>query len=110
MRMSIVNCVNIVIANGQTSSNVISAAEQYEDASTIGIEAPGTLAETVNIHVSNDGTNFSTLNDGVTTVAAPAAGVACAYPVFPWKYFKLVATGAVAASRTFKLSKSVLGD
>ena len=110
MRMSIVNCAPIVILIGETDSNIISAVEQYEDAATLGIEAPAILAETVAIHVSNDGTNFSILNDGITSVLSPGAGTACAYPIFPWNFFKLVAGGAVAAEHTFKLSKTVLGD
>ena len=110
MRMGIVDCPNIVIAIGATSSNVVGASTTYEDAMTIGIEAPAILAETVTIYVSKDGTNFSILNDGATNVLTPAAGLACSYPAFPWKYFKFVAGGAVAAARTFKMTKSVLGD
>lgn len=110
MRMGIVQCENIVIQNGGTSSNVVKASEVYEDAMTIGLEAPAILAETVTIYVSQDGTNFSILNDGAVNVTTPTAGLACSYPSFPWKYFKLVAGGAVGATRTFKMSKSVLGD
>lgn len=110
MRMAIVDCPDIVIANGATSSNVVSSAVVYEDAMAIGIEAPATLPETVTIYVSKDGTNFSILNDGTANVTTPTAGLACSYPSFPWKYFKFVAGGAVAAARTFKMTKSVLGD
>lgn len=110
MRMGIIQCENVVIANGQTSSNTVSAALVYEDAMTIGLQAPATLPETVTIYVSQDGTNWNALYDGSTTVLAPLATYAASYPVFPWKYFKLVAGGAVAAERIFKMSKSVLGD
>ena len=110
MRMGIVDCPDIVIAIGATSSNVVSSAVVYEDAMSIGIEAPATLPETVTIQISKDGTNFSVLNDGVANVLTPTAGLACVYPTFPWKYFKFVAGGAVAAARTFKMTKNVIGD
>lgn len=97
----------LIIPNGQTSSNVI-GVESLSDAANILLMAPVGLAETVTIQVSNDGINWFTLNDGTADIKTPAAGKAMSYYLAALGgafYLKLLAGAAVAAQRTYLVSK-----
>lgn len=101
---------DLVIANGGTNSRTVEAVKETADANLIGIIAPATLPESVLIQVSHDSTTFATLNNGTSDVAAPTAGKAGVYDQLVFPYWRLQATGAVAADRTFKVSKNYLAE
>lgn len=101
----IATCEDLVIASGQTSSRVVTSALETADSSQINIQSPGTLPDTVTIQVSHDNSTWATLYDGTADVGVPPAGKGSVYDNISFPYWKLVAGSAVAANRTFKLSK-----
>jgi hypothetical protein len=100
---------DLVIPIGQTSSNVLPMDTDGFDAVGWTIVSPAALPETVQIQVSVDGVTYGVLNDGVGAIIAPVAGNARYYTeIRACKYWKLVATGAVAAQRTFNVMKDFI--
>lgn len=101
------NLEDLVILSGATSSRVVDAEAESADAAAIMIYGPVTLAESVVIAVSYDNVTFVTLHDGTADIASPLAGKARQYTELQGaKYWKLLAGGAVAADRTFKVAKN----
>jgi hypothetical protein len=107
---------DLVIASGQTESNVLIAegaivagvhdGTGYRDADSITIFAPDTLPESTALHVAEAvGGNFNALFRGGADVTIPAAK-AITVELISWKAMKLVAA-AVAAERRFKVNKGV---
>lgn len=98
---------DVTIASGDTISRVVDGKYEYADATAINIQSPATLdAVTFTIEVSYDGTTFATLNDGTSDIAPPAAGKSRQYiEMLGTKSFRLKASSAVSADRTFKLTK-----
>lgn len=98
---------DIVVANGATLSNEITADSNYEGAYGIMIHAPAVLAEagTFLVAVKGAGT-FSTLqNDTPADETIPTAGKARLYIRLPFAgSFKISLGGAAGAIRTFKTS------
>lgn len=100
---------DLVIASGQTSSNVIDMDTQGFDGVGFTIVSPAALPETVQIQVSVDGITYGILNDGVGAIIAPIAGNARYYTeIRACKSWKLVATGATAGTRTFNVMKDFI--
>lgn len=98
-------CEDLVIANGQTATRTVNSANETADALQINIQCPATLPETCTIQVSHDATNWVTLNDGTTDVPIPGAGKGGIYDNISFPYWRILSGTAVAAQRTFKLSK-----
>lgn len=111
---------DLVIANGQTDSNVLKShgvptapdmattGDGFRDADTITINAPDTLPEAVVVHVDSaeSTVNFNPLmRDGGQVLLSP--GEAVTIDGLSFKALKLVATPAVAGTRTFKVTKEV---
>lgn len=95
----------LTIANGQQNSNNLGDKE-LEDAVLVIIVSPGTLPEAVQAQLSVDGSAFHVINDSGTPVAVPAADTAAIYyNIIGAPYFRLRATGAVAAERVFTVYK-----
>lgn len=111
--MNFAKCVDLVIPSGTNVSNSVKANEQYGDADYIMIYAPSGLVagEAGVIQVSYDeGTTWHTLNNNVGDVTYPAASKAIEYVSFSAPMFRLsVSSGNVAATRTFKMTKSWRG-
>lgn len=102
--LTVIPCPDVVIPNGETTSNVI-PREVFGDASSITLYAPATLPETTEFEVADQDGNYTTWSDGSSDIAGPAAGKARVYTNFDFYGFRLVANGAVAAERTFKMTK-----
>ena len=98
---------DVVIASGATTSRAVFSDYEYSDARYITIQSPATLdALTFTIEVSQDATTWATLATLSADLAVPAAGKAIQYiEMLSSKYFRIKASGAVAANRTFKVSK-----
>lgn len=98
---------NVVIASGQSATRAIFGPYEYSDATTIMIQSPAALdALSFTIEVSQDGTNWATLTDGFSNLPVPGAGKAAQYTdMLASKYFRIKASGNVAADRTFRVSK-----
>lgn len=101
---------DFVIANAATESGVLRDyldGDGFRDADSITIHAPDVLAETVTVQVADvAGGNFNPLSRGGADVTIPA-GKSVTIELLSWKAMKLVAGVAVAAARTFKVTKSV---
>lgn len=95
-------CQDLVIALGQTTSRWVNAEEETSDALHIGLQAPTVMAETLTIEVSDEEASSGIILQGVVL---PAAGQAVILSPIPFKFWRLVASVAVAAERTVKLSK-----
>lgn len=101
---------DLVIANGQTRSRVVSFHLETSDAVGLCILAPATLAEAITFECSDEPT-FTvprTVMEGSPPAAltGPGAGEARTYftlPIYP--FWRLKANGAVGAARTFKFFK-----
>lgn len=100
---------DLVIANGQTTSDVISG-DLLADFSSVLIAAPSTLPETVGVSVADrdpdDGAvAYRTLQSGGSdvTVGAGKAVIIGVDGRLPVMGLRLTAGGAVAAARTFKV-------
>lgn len=107
---SIVECPDIVTANGATTSNVVRASLVYDDADLVCIMAP-TGAEASTIEVTDDPDAavpawFALQNDTPGDIAGPAAGKARSYAI-PAKAFRLKYAAGVAADRTYKVNKRI---
>lgn len=104
---------DLVIPIGTAESNVIYDyldGDGFRDASDITVFGPDTLPETVEVQVdsSRTATNFNPLNNEVGAVINVPPGEAIAIEGTAYKALKLVSTsGNVAATRTFKVNKSV---
>jgi hypothetical protein len=98
---------DVVIPSGQSTTRAIFGTYEYSDATAIVIQAPATLdALTFTIEISNDGSTWATLNDGINNLPVPAAGKAIQYTeVLGSKYFRIKSSGNVAEDRTFLVSK-----
>lgn len=98
---------NVVIPSGSNVTRTISGAYEYSDATAITIQSPATLdALTFTIEISNDGTNFATLNTGTVDLTVPAAGKAIQYTdMLGARFFRIKASGNVSANREFLVSK-----
>lgn len=117
MSLSTVQCPDIIIANGQTISNVLWAAQVYDDAVSLLLAAlsTGDAAKTYKIQVTNSGPadaspSWFDLTDGTNLISAPvpnATPVATNYPLTGWRGFRIVASGAVAADTTWKVTKQI---
>jgi hypothetical protein len=102
---------DLVILAAATTSRVVEVAKECADANYLTIYAPAVLAETVTIQVSKDGVTFAALHTGVADVITPLAGKARVYTeLSAVMYFRLVAGVAVAADRTFQVSKNYLAE
>lgn len=110
---------DLVISSGQTVSNVLTArgaptapnmattGDGYRDSDFITIHAPDTLPEAVVVNVSDrSGGNFNPLQRNAVDVAVPA-GKSITVDGISFEQLELVAGGAVAATRTFKVEKGV---
>lgn len=98
---------SLVIASGGTTSNALDESVIH-DAVGFLVASPGTLPETVNIEVSLDGTNYVTLYSNDTDenqTVAPAGKAIYIEAPRAAKKWRLVATAAVAAERTFLVNK-----
>lgn len=94
------NAPTLTIANGQTASGSIGQAT-IKAARGIAIFAPSTLPETVYVTVSNDGgSTYQTLQSGGNDVTI-GAGKALIIDSVAFNDLRLLAGGAVAASRAF---------
>ena len=98
---------DVTVASGATESRAVYADYEYSDARYLTIYAPATLdAVTWTIEVSTDGTTWSTLNNGTSDIAPPAAGKARQYiEMLSSRYFRIKASSATAANRIFRVSK-----
>lgn len=100
----------VTIEEDETESNVVNAWETYGGAAGLTIFSPDALLETVNIEVhhkdtaTNDDTGWVPWMDGdpLTAQEVPPAGTAQPFvTLVTVNAIRLVATGAVAADRTF---------
>lgn len=98
---------NVVIPSGSNVTRSISGAYEYSDAVAILIQAPATLdALSFSIEISNDGTNFATLTDGIVNIPVPGAGKAIQYTeILGSRFWRIKASGNVASDREFIVSK-----
>lgn len=102
MSLNHAQCADLVIALGQTTSRWVNSEEETSDALHIGLQAPAVMAETLTIEVSDEESSSGIILSGVTL---PTAGQAVILPPIPFKFWRLVASVAVAAEHTIKLSK-----
>jgi hypothetical protein len=104
---------DVIILSAGTASRSVYDNDEYMDAVAIGIISPATLdATTFVIQVSADNIAWARLQAGEPPldVDAPAAGKARVYyELVNFPYWRILAGGAVAANRTFKVYKQV-GD
>lgn len=98
---------DVVIPAGSSATRAIFGTYEYSDATAIVIQSPAVLdALAFTIEISNDGTTWNTLTDGILPLPVPAAGQAMQYTdILGSKYFRIKASGNVAAARTFLVSK-----
>jgi hypothetical protein len=105
---------DLVIANGGTSSNVLNANRDFQDAVGLTLYSSGAAyGETYKIQVHNDpdATAASTgwcdwVDDTGTAIATPAINTArTIINLQNVGAIKILANGAVAAARTWKVSK-----
>lgn len=100
---------DLTIPSGAAVSNVLNAKQHYEDAAAIVIQSPATLdALTFKIEVSIDGVTYVDYQEGATLadVPMPAADNGIALDLLcAWPYFRLAASGNVAADRVFMVAK-----
>lgn len=93
---------DLVIANGQTESNVLTKAD-FHGAAQFVIGAPATLTGTVTISISlDDGVSYQTLQSDGTDIEL-AAAKATAILVEGWDRMKLASSLSEVAERTFKV-------
>lgn len=113
MSTSFNGVIPIIIANGATESNVV-GCNAFHDAASIVIFSPASLVENVKIMVHYDpgagvaDAGWCDLVDYLGSgISVPAAGKARWYPELPaMGAIKFVASSAVAAQRTFYMSKN----
>ena len=92
---------DIVIANGAQASTGTFGQAIAKAARSIAIFGPATLAETVNVRVTNDaGSTWKVLQSGGTDVTV-GAGDCIIIDSVCYDDLGLYATGATAAARTF---------
>jgi hypothetical protein len=103
----------LVILSGAQNSNVYNGLHVFSDSKSITIYSPATVAETIELWVNPDpeataaGSGWVNLTtDGTTNITVPVASKARSYDISSVGAFKLRATGAVAADRTFKVTKN----
>ena len=105
----VINLDDLVIANGQTASNVLIARLHYRDAFTLTFYSPATLPETVTLQASNteDGSSgwFNVSRAGADFLMTIGKALTLEEPNYT--ALRLLAGGAVAAQRTFKVTKEV---
>lgn len=119
--MSAVDCPPIVFAAGASQSNPVYADLVYDDAESLLISNPSSMPSvTFTIQTGRYDSRavikqgitqeWSTLTDGTNPIAHnPAASQSVAYPKFPGKAFRLVASGSVGGGGlTLQLSKVAL--
>lgn len=91
---------DLVIESGQTVSSETLGESLLRYARGVTLFSPDTLPETVTIEVTDDGTNWVTLQSGAVDIELPA-GKATVVTVLSSRGLRLVAGGAVGADRTF---------
>jgi hypothetical protein len=98
---------DITIANGAAVSRSVRSLYEYMDATAITLQAPSSLdALTFTIETSTDDSTWTTLSDGTADIGPPAAGKSRQYTeMIGSAYFRIKASGNVAADRTFKAYK-----
>lgn len=98
---------DVIIPSGSNVSRAVQGVYEYHDASNITIQSPSALdALTFTIEVSQDGSVWATLSDGASDLPVPAASKAIQYTeILPHKFFRIKASGNVAADRIFLVSK-----
>jgi hypothetical protein len=102
---------DLIIPNGTAVSQTIDWQQDMFDAEAFTIQAPHVLdAVTLTMQVSSDGVNFGTLKDLTgTAIKVPSAiddAICYNGVVSAIKFFRLLASGNVAADRHFSLVKS----
>lgn len=108
MSRSIVGCPEVVISSGQTESAWVDSAKVYDDALSITLYGPAGLdALTFTIEVSPDGSTAYALQDGGAAVEAPGASEAIVLDNPSFRYFRIKASGAVAADRAWQMDKEI---
>lgn len=96
---------DLVVANGGTTSRWVDSQLETADADFIGIQAPATLSSTYKIQVSDDLSAIALIENDAGDVAGPGAGKFREYDNICARYWRLLASGAEAGARTFKLKK-----
>lgn len=98
---------DVIIPSGSNATRAIQGVYEYSDASNIGIQSPAVLDElTFTIEVSADAATWATLTNGASALPVPDASEALQYiEMLPFKYWRIRASGNVAADRTFLVSK-----
>lgn len=101
------NAPPLTIPSGASVSNALDFAS-YSDAASIILYAPATLdALTFTIEGSRDGITFMTLYDGAADIAPPPAGKCRQYiEMIGLNFFRIKASGNVAADRTWSVTKT----
>jgi hypothetical protein len=104
------NPTTLTILSGATASGTLDLTKlSSRRALTLGISAPATLPEVVNIEVATTATgNFARLESGGDDVDIPA-DKAIVLTDFPFAHLKLVAQAAAAADRVFDVIGSSRG-
>lgn len=108
MTVSFVGTIGeVYIPSGSNATRAIVSDIECSDATAITIQSPTTLdALTFTIEVSQDGTTWATANDGTGDLPVPAASKAIQYvEMLSVRYWRIKASGNVAADRTFAVTK-----
>lgn len=100
---------SLTILDGETDSNVLRAATQYQDAHMLGLVAPATLdVGQFDIYVTNDPDAVSPVWGLFLEETTPPQGdAATLIGVLAFAAFKIVASVAVDADRTFQVTKRI---
>lgn len=107
MSSHVVPLDDIVVASGQTASNVLTARTHYRDADSITFFGPATLPETATLQSSDteDGSSgwFNVSRGGVDVTIPAGKAVTLELPSF--RAIRVLLSGAAGATRTFKVNK-----
>ena len=99
-------CTDVVIANGQTTSNNLGV--QVTDAESIIIFTPATLSTTTYTpQITYDGTTFVPIWGGSANITFDQTMTSRAFPldIRGARGFRIVASGAVGSAHTFVITK-----
>lgn len=112
MARSIIPLSDLVIAVGQTISNVIDSRREYDDAVAILLVHNGSTldANTYTIEVTAEDpqsatSKWGTLQEAGTDVNPPGLGKARAFDVTPWRGFRIKSSVAMVNEARWKVSK-----
>lgn len=104
-----VDCPDITIANGATTSSIVRASLVHGDADDIllmGSVIDGSKTYTIQVNDKEDGTGtWYNLNDGTTDIAPPAINKGTLFPFLSYT-FRILASGAVVGAVTWKMKKA----